>query len=46
MPLWSPGHLWVLLPVSVYALMFHHFIPALAHPVSDKSKLHRVFAAA
>ena len=32
-----------LLPIAVYANIYHHSIPGLSHPVADKSKLGRIF---
>ena len=35
--------LYILLPIAAYANVFHHSIPALSHPVHDKSKLTSIF---
>ena len=35
--------LYILLPIAAYANVFHHSIPALSHPVRDKSKLTIIF---
>jgi len=32
-----------ILPVAVYANIYHHSIPGLSMPVADKSKLHLIF---
>ena len=33
-----------MLPIVVFALIFHHSIPGLAHPVNDKTQLRPIFS--
>ena len=37
--------LYILLPITAYANIFHHSLPSLSHPVDDKSKLVTIFGA-
>jgi amino acid permease len=37
-------YLYILLPLSMYANIFHHSIPALSEPVLKKSNLHYIYA--
>ena len=45
-PLAAPGGLATLVPVAIYAFIFHHSVPILAQPVGDKKSLNRVFQTA
>lgn len=45
-PFFVPTGLSVLMPVSIYAFIFHHSVPVLAQPIADKKSLRSVFFAA
>lgn len=45
-PLFDAGGLAVIIPVSIFAFIFHHSIPGLSAPVGDKAGLPRMFATA
>jgi hypothetical protein len=38
--------MYLLLPIAAYAMVFHHSIPALSHPVKDKLQLGGIYTAA
>ncbi len=42
-PLFDPNGLATVMPVSIYAFIFHHSVPILSQPVADKRSLPRVF---
>lgn len=42
-PLFRPAGLDKMLPIMVFAHIYHHSIPGLAHPVADKKKLNGIY---
>lgn len=42
-PLFNLSGLAVLIPISVYAFIFHHSVPILAQPLKDKKNIRSVF---
>eukprot|EP00568_Trieres_chinensis_P006872 CAMPEP_0183299722 /NCGR_PEP_ID=MMETSP0160_2-20130417/6377_1 /TAXON_ID=2839 ORGANISM="Odontella Sinensis, Strain Grunow 1884" /NCGR_SAMPLE_ID=MMETSP0160_2 /ASSEMBLY_ACC=CAM_ASM_000250 /LENGTH=303 /DNA_ID=CAMNT_0025462021 /DNA_START=151 /DNA_END=1062 /DNA_ORIENTATION=+ len=42
-PMFRPSRLHKMLPIIVFATIYHHSIPGLAHPVADKKKLRPIF---
>jgi hypothetical protein len=45
-PLFAPSGLSQIMPVSIYAFIFHHSVPILSRPVADKTSLKTVFSVA
>ena len=45
-PLADAGGLSLIIPVALYAQIYHHSIPVLAEPVRDKTLLKKIFLAA
>ena len=41
----EPSKIYILLPIATYSFIFHHSIPSLAHPVTDKAQVANIFAA-
>jgi amino acid permease len=41
---WS--QLYLLMPVAAFAFLFHHSVPALAEPITDKKQLNSLFSSA
>ncbi|GMI04281.1 hypothetical protein TrRE_jg5018 [Triparma retinervis] len=44
-PMVDKGGFYKLLPIAVYANIYHHSIPGLSHPVEDKRALGKIFRA-
>lgn len=41
--LWNSGGLHIILPISLFAYIFHHSIPSLSEPVVEKKQLNQIF---
>lgn len=42
-PMFRPAGMHKMLPIVVFAMIYHHSIPGLSHPVADKKKLSPIF---
>lgn len=42
-PMFRPSGIHKMLPIMVFAHIYHHSVPGLAHPVADKKKLGGIF---
>ena len=42
--LWVPSNMYIILPVSIYALVMHHSVPTIVRPVRDKRQAGHIFA--